>query len=863
MLTAILVFSFISGAVAAQEQTGHLLALYDFADVDGDVVRDRSGVGQPLDLKIEKFNGVVREPGSLTICDKTVIRSDGAAKKIIDAVQKSNELTIEVWAKPSDLKQEGPARVVSLSRDTSNRNFTLGQERDQWDFRLRTSRTSSNGIPSLPAGSKSARTELTHIVFARDRSGEATIYIDGKQNARRKIDGDFRNWDSVYRLSLGNELTGDRPWRGTLHLVAIYGRALSAAEAAEHFKRGPASEALQEQLAAARQERSTRNFHEHIAPLLVNHCFECHDIASNKGELDLSRKAAAFAGGESGPAIEVGKSAESYLWELVESDDMPKDREPLSDHEKQLLRQWIDDGANWPVEVIDPVVYRHGGRANDVFVQRLTVDEYIATVQAAVNVDIEKKAREILPADVRADGFNNTAYNLSVDLGHIEAYSQLAETIVAQMNVPKFAARFTKQQDVSDGAMRELIASMGRWLLRGPLDEQEVGAFLQIPRAVAQQQGDFDEASSYLIEAMLQSPRFIYRMERQLGDGSRQAVGQYELASRLSYIIWGAPPDEDLYRAAEAGELANESKLRQQVERMLRDPRAVARSQQFVSQWLHLSRLNNLTPDTKRFPHWNPSLAVDMREETLRYFEEIAWKQDRPLADLFNAQVTFATADLAKHYGLKPQGDGWQRYDLSGNKARGGLLTQGSVLTIGGNEASMVARGLFVLHSVLRGEVKDPPPCVDTTPIPTKEGLTQRSAAMGRIANNACGGCHSKFEPLAFGLEKFDGLGSFHEQDEHGNALRDDGEILFPGDAKPVKFESSTQLMNLLAESPRVQETMTWKLAQFSLGRPLLATDAAIVAKIHADAQAAGGTYRDLVTAIVMSDLVQTTRTEP
>ena len=491
--------------------------------------------------------------------------------------------------------------------------------------------------------------------------------------------------------------------------------------------------------------------------------------------------------------------------------------------------------------------------------QRLTVDEYIATVQASTGVYIAKEAREMLPRDVRADGFNNTAYNLNVDLKHVEAYSQLAELIVQRMDVPNFTQRFAKWKELNDDNVRELVGAMGRWLLRGPLTEQETDSFLQISQAVADQNGDFDEACRYIIQAMLQSPRFVYRIETQ--SGPLRAVPPYELASRMSYIIWGGPPDEELYRAAQAGELADAQLLKKQVERMLNDQRAIVRSKQFLTQWLHLSRLDNLRPDMKRFRKWNPELAGDMREETLQFFEEVAWRQDRPLADLFNAQVTFATPRLAEHYGLRPHdGDGWKRYDLSSNSARGGLLTQGSVLTIGGNEASMVARGLFVLHDVLRGVVKDPPPCVNTTPVPTKKGLTQRSVAMQRIGNNACGGCHGKFEPLAFGLEKFDGLGTFHHKDEHGNDLRDDGEVLFPGEAKPVNYSSAAELMNLLAESPRVQQTLTWKLTQFSLGRPLLAADATTMAKIHAAAQADGGTYRDLVTAIVLSDLVQKTQ---
>jgi len=251
-----------------------------------------------------------------------------------------------------------------------------------------------------------------------------------------------------------------------------------------------------------------------------------------------------------------------------------------------------------------------------------------------------------------------------------------------------------------------------------------------------------------------------------------------------------------------------------------------------------------------------------MREETLAFFKELAWEQKRPLADLLNAEFTYATPRLAEHYGLKPQGKGLSRYDLSGVPGRGGLLTHGSVLTVGGDDASMVTRGLFVLHDLLRGTVNAPPPCVDTTPPPTKAGLTNRGIAQQRIADVKCGVCHARFEPLAFGLEKFDGLGSYSEKDRHGNRLRDDGEILFPGDAKSIQYKSGDELMDLLAGSGRVRETLTWKVAQFAVGRPLLAADAPTVADIHKAAGEGGGTYSALITAIVMSDLVQKTRTE-
>ena len=182
---------------------------------------------------------------------------------------------------------------------------------------------------------------------------------------------------------------------------------------------------------------------------------------------------------------------------------------------------------------------------------------------------------------------------------------------------------------------------------------------------------------------------------------------------------------------------------------------------------------------------------------------------------------------------------------------------------MGGEDASMVTRGLFVMHNLLRGVVKDPPPEADTTPVPVRPGLSHRGAAEHRIADKSCGGCHSKFEPLAFALEKYDGLGTFHEKDHHGNLLREDGKFLVPGSSQPVSYESTAELMDLLAANSRVSESLAWKICQFSLGRPLGFREAPIIQKIHDRAMEEGGTWADLMKALVTSDLVLTTRTEP
>lgn len=841
-------------AADAARVTRDLQVLYTFDADRGDNVEDRSGVGQPLNLKIDKPAGVQWHNGALVVRSSAKISSATPATRIINAVKRSRAITIEAWITPADDRQKGPARIVSLSANTVQRNFTLGQEGRQYDARFRTTATDNNGMPSTatPAGSATAR--LTHVVYTRDPAGNARVYVDGRQQASKKVAGELSNWGNDFRLVLANEMTGDRPWLGTLHLVAVYSGALTDREVGQNFragaKTGPAS---------ARAEHA-KLFETRIASLLARNCLECHDPVSRKGRLDLSKKAAAFAGGKTGKAIVPGKSAESLLWQQVRSDEMPPEGKPLSPADKELLRQWIDAGATWSLDAIDPALYAHDEKAATNWVRRLTVAEYVETVRSAVGVDISKEAREILPPDLRADGFSNTAYNLNVDLKHVEAYARLAEVIVGKMDVLKFAGQFSKSRSLStDATMRKLVADMGKWLLRGPLNDREVTNFSGIATTVASAGGDYREAVSYIIEAMLQSPRFIYRMEYQHADGM---VTDHELASRMSYIVWGAPPDRELMRAADAGELRDRARVASQVQRMLQDPRAVDQSCRFITEWLNLGRLANMQPSTKRFPKWDPALGADMRTETIEFFKDLVWKQKRPLAELFNARFTYATPRLAEHYGLEPKGPGLARYDLSSVPSRGGLLTQGSVLTVGGDDGSMVTRGLFVLHDVLRGTVKDPPPGLDTTPVPPKPGVSQRQISEQRIANVSCSACHIKFEPLAFGLGQFDGLGTFRQKDEHGNTLRSDGEILFPGAAEPVKYRTSAELMGLLARSPRVQETITWKLTQFALGRPLGARDARAIEEIHKSAQKGGGTYSSLITAIVTSDLVMMTRTE-
>ncbi len=828
--------------------------------------------------------------------------------------------------------------------------------------------------------------------------------------------------------------------------------------------------------AEAGPSAAERFFDERIAPILSRHCLECHDTALSKGDLDLSLKIHAMAAGEDGPFIVPGDAENSVLWKEIESDNMPEDRPALSAEQKADLKKWINEGAIWSSDELDPMAHTRDPRAARNWVQRLTNQEYLRTVKAATGVDISREAAATLPAELRADGFSNTAYSLTIDMGHVTAYASLAARIVKQMDLMAFARAHTAGE-VNDARLDHVIAGMGRWLARRPLKSHELAAYQKIAASVKAENGTLPEILGHVVEAMLQSPAFLYRIETPPAPGSDGRVAPYELASRLSYAIQGGPPDAGLLLAAETGALLEPDTLKAQVARMVDDPRCISRSMEFVAQWLNLGRLANLRPNPEKFPLWTAGLAEGMKEETLGFFEEIAWKRQLPLTRLFNARVTVATPRLAAHYQLPrhpaltkrdgllalyefDEGEGtiirdrsghedpldleisdpskirwesgtltlrektsirsakpfsravaaWKKsqeltleawvesadpkqsgparlvtlssgsgernltlgqdggryemrvrtseignngspglqtpdrivtprlnhlvytrnreregrfyldgeliattsvagnfnnwndgfhlllgnettgdrpwrgtyhrvalydrvlppdeifanaggrrlYDLADVPERGGLLTQGSLLTIGGDEASMVTRGLFVLHDVLHSAVGSPPPGVDTTPEPPKPGLSQRGMAIKRLETKSCAGCHSKFEPLAFGLEKFDGIGGYSSKDRHGNDLREDGTLQLPGQRDPLPFKTSSELMDLLANSDRVSRNFTRKLIQFTLGRPLSGSDARAIHDIHRRAMESGGTYRSLITAIATSDLLLT-----
>ncbi len=216
-----------------------LLALYNFNEGSGDTVFDVSGVGTALNLEIDNLNGVNWGDGVLNINSPSLIASNGAADKLIDGITATQEITMEAWVTPGNTSQNGPARIATLSSDVANRNFTLGQAGDDYNVRLRTTTTGNNGVEtSVSSQGGLVNTELTHVIYTREADGDAFLYIDNNLVASEKIDGDFSNWDENYRLGLGNEFNGDRPWLGSLDMFAVYNQAFDASEVEQNFLAG-------------------------------------------------------------------------------------------------------------------------------------------------------------------------------------------------------------------------------------------------------------------------------------------------------------------------------------------------------------------------------------------------------------------------------------------------------------------------------------------------------------------------------------------------------------------------------------------------------------------------------------------------
>ena len=367
---------------------------------------------------------------------------------------------------------------------------------------------------------------------------------------------------------------------------------------------------------------------------------------------------------------------------------------------------------------------------------------------------------------------------------------------------------------------RRIMTDFARRAFRRPVAARELDGYLGLVKRAQQQEGSLAEGLTVGIQAILVSPDFLFRMERDRAGAAstHHPISQHELATRLSYFLWSSMPDAQLRRAADTGTLRNPRVLTAQVRRMLRDPKSHALSENFGGQWLQFRALESVTRDRERFPDFEDYLRLSMRRETELFIDNII-RQDRRILDFIDGRYSFMNERLARHYGIpNVSGPAFRRVDLT-DTPRGGVLTQASVLTVSSyaTRTSPVLRGRWVLDNLLDAPPPEPPPDVPNL----KEEEIGSAASMREQLemhrkDPTCASCHKRMDPLGFGLENFDAVGAWRTVDGK-----------FPIDATGTlpdgrSFNGPDELRVILkADHQAFEQCLTSKLLTYALGRGL------------------------------------------
>ena len=370
----------------------------------------------------------------------------------------------------------------------------------------------------------------------------------------------------------------------------------------------------------------------------------------------------------------------------------------------------------------------------------------------------------------------------------------------------------------------------------------------------AKEAGGFEAGIGSALSAVLVSPEFLFRIERDPTDVAQATayrISDLELASRLSFFLWSSIPDEELLAIAQRGELHRPKVLESQVRRMLADPRSISLVENFAAQWLHLRNLESFTPDLRLFPDFDDNLRDAFRRETELHFEALL-REDRTVLDLIKTDHTFLNERLAKHYGIpNVYGSRFRRVALDSESRRGGLLRQGSVLTVTSyaTRTSPVIRGHWLLGNLLGTPPPPPPANIPNLKENTvSETLPMRARLSAHRANAACASCHDLMDPVGFALENFDAIGRWRLTE---NGLPIDASGGLPDGSR---FNGVTGLEDALLKHPELfVGTLTEKLLTFALGRGMSENDAPAVRRIVRDAQRDGNHFSSIVLGIVKS----------
>lgn len=459
-----------------------------------------------------------------------------------------------------------------------------------------------------------------------------------------------------------------------------------------------------------------------------------------------------------------------------------------------------------------------------------------------------------------------------------EQYMRAAEELAPAADVLALAG-CTPASAAEEGACADaFVRGFGRRLFRRPPGEARVARFLALFDAARHDPElalDFEGALRVVLEAMLQSPLFLHHIEYGDPDAvdelGRVPLSQYELASRLAYTLWGSMPDDALLDAAEAGELAEPDALEAHARRLLEDPRARPAAARFYTQWLHLHRIDNAAKSSERYPQLDNALRTSMREETERFLDEQLWGDgEGTVAELFTADHSFVDAGLAELYGIEvgELGDGeWMRVEALPDDRRGVLGHAGFLASHATSEdSSPVHRGVYVRDRLMCQPIPLPPDFDPTLPEPMA-GETPPELVERHLSDPSCAGCHTFFDPIGLGFERYDGIGAARTEYVGGKPVDAKGEIVGSDDeATDGTFEGLAGLAEKLAASNQVRDCVAQQANTFALGSAA-ATECVSDELVLAFA-ASGGDLRELMVDVVRSQAFRMraaddTETEP
>jgi mono/diheme cytochrome c family protein len=603
---------------------------------------------------------------------------------------------------------------------------------------------------------------------------------------------------------------------------------------------------------AAQPEQPPDEFATNVRPIVEQHCYPCH----GNGETDNGLNLAQFATAADALAA---PDVWEHVMERVNLYEMPPEGSPqLDDPKRNALIGWIEAHRR-----PEDDCHKLATDANQRFYQghvmsrRLSRGEYNNTIRDLTGLDL--RPADAFPSDGSGgEGFDNTGDTLFVSPVLLEQYL-LAATRVLDAALPEreeMTEEVTNEDKQSSNpphssfgfrhsslasqlsfptadlppqaAARQSLAGFARRAFRRPVADEELDRLMTLFDR-AQSRGDAYLPSLKLaLKAVLISPHFLFLVEPQPESEGVYPLDHHQLAARLSYFIWNSMPDDELARLADEAKLRDDAVLRDQVRRMLADPKARGLAESFAIQWLGIGALGQtVRPDADRFPEFDPQLADDMRDEAITLVETILC-EDRSLLELIDADYAVVNDRLAAHYGL-PSVEGPELRKVSlDDRRRGGVLGLGAVLTATSLplRTSPVLRGKWVLEEILGDHVPPPPPNAGVLPEDDRQddGLTLRQRLEQHRTNPECAACHQRMDPLGFGLESFDAVGRWRDENL-GQPIDSSGTL--PGGQT---FSGPAELKQVLLERRgQFLHNLTRKMLGYALGRGLSKFDDCVV----------------------------------